>query len=186
MGATADVGFLDTGLSQCFSAGKRWVPGEATASKAAHCNMFKGWILSAQSQPAKERFVRNAHGRNARISNAHVGTAKRSQAARCEAGTHPYSQHNHYLMSDVVRKEISEDREKSQSRYAVAGQNPGAAAFPLPGKRRLGNRLLRNRRRDIRGPIYHARNPPNGEIAAQVLASRLPASWQAGLSEPEF
>src|SRR5277367_5946688 len=98
MGATADVGFLDTGLSQCFSAGKRWVPGEATASKAAHCNTFKGWILSAQSQPAKERFVRNAHGWNARISNAPVGTAaKRSQAACCEACTHPYSQHNHYL-----------------------------------------------------------------------------------------
>jgi hypothetical protein len=28
--------------SRCFSVGKRWVPSEAAASKAAHCNTFEG------------------------------------------------------------------------------------------------------------------------------------------------
>jgi len=32
-----------------------------------------------------------------------------------------------------------------------------------------------NLREDFRGPIFHARKPPNGKIVAQVLyASRLP------------
>src|ERR1700683_1947677 len=55
------------------------------------------------------------------------------------------SQTNIQLASDEVRKEISENREYGQPRDAVGGENPGAAAFPLPGQRRLTNRLLRNR-----------------------------------------
>jgi hypothetical protein len=39
----------------------------------------------------------------------------------------------------------------------------------------LGNRWLRNRRRDDRGLIFHANKPPNGKIVPQArYASRLP------------
>ena len=55
------------------------------------------------------------------------------------------------LVSDKVRKKIGQNAEKSQSRYAVSGENPRAPAFMRPadrgllGKRLLGKRLLGKR-----------------------------------------
>ena len=80
----------------------------------------------------------------------------------------------HFLVSDEVREEICQNAEKSQPRDTVGGKNPGAAAGKVFAGRRLRERLLRSRRGNNRGPIFHAK-PPNGRIVAQVhYASRLP------------
>jgi hypothetical protein len=76
------------------------------------------------------------------------------------------------LVRDEVREEIRENAKQRQTANAVCGQNPGSAAFMMFG----GSRgLLGVGRRDDRGPIFHAKKPPDGKIVAQVLyASRLP------------
>jgi hypothetical protein len=75
-------------------------------------------------------------------------------------------------MGDKIREEVCENSEKSQPGNTVGGENPRAATGKMPiGCRLMG--LLRNRR--DRGPIFHARKPPNGRIVAQLrYASRLP------------
>ena len=78
-----------------------------------------------------------------------------------------------YLMSDEVREEVSEEAEKRQPGDAISGKNPSSAACEMPVTRRVRRCLLRNLR--YRGPIFHARKPPNGRIVAQLhYASRLP------------
>ena len=99
-------------LSQYFSVGKRRVPCEAAVPKAAHCNTFKGM------QPG-ERGSRIQEPEDPEIQLRPCTPRTRAPARRRDT----------LLVSDEVRKEISEDPEKSQPRDAVGGENPGAAAF---------------------------------------------------------
>jgi hypothetical protein len=72
-------------------------------------------------------------------------------------------------MRDEVREEVGENPKQRQTTDTIGGENPGAAAFMLLG----GSRGLRSRRNDT-GPIFHAKEPPDGKIVAQArYASRL-------------
>jgi hypothetical protein len=74
-------------------------------------------------------------------------------------------------MRDEVREEVRQNSEQRQTRDAVGRQNPCSAAFMLPDGTGGSRGLLR--RRDDRGPIFHAKTS-SGKIVAQVrYASRL-------------
>ena len=78
------------------------------------------------------------------------------------------------LMRDEVREKVGQNSEQRQSGNAVCGQNPRSAAFMLPDGGSSSRGLLGIRRRDDRGPIFHAKTS-DGKIVAQVrYASRPP------------
>ena len=84
----------------------------------------------------------------------------------------PVRQRGPGLMRDEVREEVSQNSEQRETRNTVGCQNPRSAAFMLPDGRGGSRGLLR--RRDDRGPIFHAKTS-SGKIVAQVrYASRLP------------
>ncbi len=75
-------------------------------------------------------------------------------------------------MRDEVREEVSQNSEQRQTRDTVGCQNPRSAPFMLPDGGGGSRGLLR--RRNDRGPIFHAKTS-SGKIVAQVrYASRLP------------
>jgi hypothetical protein len=74
-------------------------------------------------------------------------------------------------MRDEVREEVSKNPEQRQTRDTVGRENPRSAAFVFPNGG-CGSRGLLRRRND-RGPIFHAKTS-DGKIVAQVrYASRL-------------
>ncbi len=78
------------------------------------------------------------------------------------------------LVRDEVREEVSQNSEQRQTRDAVRRQNPRSTAFMFPDGRGGRRGLVINRRRNDRGPIFHAKTS-SGKIVAQVrYASRLP------------
>src|SRR5579864_1290258 len=85
------------------------------------------------------------------------------------------------LVSEKVRDEVSQNSEQREATNAVAGENPGSAAFLVPDSGSGGRGLLRGS--DDRGPIFHAktsRRKDRGAITVCVTpASRL---GETGLS----
>jgi hypothetical protein len=88
-------------------------------------------------------------------------------------------------MSDEVREEVSDQPKQGQPGNTVGGKNPGSAACEMSVMGRLRMFLLGNTR--DRGPIFHARKPPNGRIVAQLhYASRLPGIMDGQDNTAEF
>src|ERR1700674_4776136 len=87
-------------------------------------------------------------------------------------------------MSDVVGEEVGQYAEKSQSRYAVCGENPRAAAFMVADR----CRGLLNHRRNFRSPIFHTRKTSERKDRGANTLCVTPARrhGQTGLSERNF
>jgi len=71
-------------------------------------------------------------------------------------------------MSDEVGEKVGQNSEQGQTADAVAGKNPGAAAFMMPNGG-CGRWRLLTTRRDNRGPIFHAKNLPRKDRGARTL-----------------
>ena len=147
------------------------------------CGEVPGFL--AKQQPLRMLIVTRSNGRLDEAGARSMKTNFKHTSPRSADAHARSSQPDPRLASDEVRKKISENCEYSQPRNAVSGENPGAAAFPLPRERRLANRLLRNRllRNRITSPIFHTRTLRGKTVAQELYASRLPGvmAWQDSL-----
>src|ERR1041385_3674106 len=133
--------------------------------KAAHCSTFKvlAWLGSIRSST-----IRTA------VTTPFLFPRTRTPARYCDPG----------LMSEEVRDEVRQNSEQCEATNAVAGENPGSAAFLVPDSGSSGRGLLCGR--DDRGPIFHAKTSRRKDRGAIQYASRLPRVWARQDYHPKF
>ena len=134
--------------------------------KAAHCSTFK------QEAQSRDDRIRNREQMRNRWKEGKVHTHPIPRART------PVRQRGPGLMSDEVREEVGQNSEQGQTADAVAGENPGSAAFMMSNGRGGCGGLLTTRR-DNRGPIFHAKTSRRKDRGARTLCvTPRPASWR--------